>query len=172
MSNWPIQLIDFVLYGFRKGFPSWHHSTLAQMIRAQAFQKSLPLIEETPERFDSAVGDFDQRHRAVELLQVPRDSALDDRHCVILAVIGAIDGARVKLLTNPSDLRLEFLGTRELLFDFLDRPGKYQELHWQLLGSAMPGSMLRSVNRDQLNARSDREREQWLHISRGRGPTE
>ena len=109
------------------------------MIFAQAFQNSLHLIEEIPERFNLAVGQFIQRHGAVELLQILVSLGIDDRHCVVFAVIGTIDGARLKLLTDLSDLRVEFLGTRELPFDSLDRPGKYQELHCQLLRSAMPG---------------------------------
>jgi len=88
------------------------------MIFAQAFQNSLPLIEETPERLNLAVGEFNQRHSAVELLQILARLGIDDRHGVVLAMIGAIDAARVKLLTNPSDLRLEFPGGRGASFRF------------------------------------------------------
>lgn len=40
------------------------------MILTQTFQNSLHLIEETPERFNPAVGEFNQRHSAIELLQL------------------------------------------------------------------------------------------------------
>ena len=55
MSNRPIQLVDFVLHRSTKT-ASLHgiRSTPGQMIFAQAFQNSLHLIEETPERFNSA----------------------------------------------------------------------------------------------------------------------
>src|SRR5215469_7011490 len=55
MSNRPIQLVDFVLHRSAKT-ASLHgiRSTLGQIIFAHAFQNSLHLIEETPERFNSA----------------------------------------------------------------------------------------------------------------------
>src|SRR6516225_9934322 len=72
------------------------------MILTQTFQNSLHLIEETPERFNLAVGEFNQRHSAIELLQFLARLGIDDRQCVVLAVICAIEAAGVKLLTNPS----------------------------------------------------------------------
>ena len=39
------------------------------MILTQTFQNSLHLIEETPERFNLTLGEFDERHSAIELLQ-------------------------------------------------------------------------------------------------------
>ena len=117
------------------------------MIFAQAFQNSLHLIEEIPERFNLAVGQFIQRHGAVELLQILVSLGIDDRHCVVPTVIGAIDATRVKLLTNPSDLRLEFPGR----WGFLSIPsiGRVNTRNFigTFFGSAIPGGMLRSVHR-------------------------
>jgi hypothetical protein len=91
------------------------------MIFAQAFQNSLHLIEQTPERFNLAVDEFNQRHGSIELLQILARLGIDDSHRMVVPVIRAIDSPRVNLLTNPSNLRREFLGKRELPSDTLDR---------------------------------------------------